>query len=119
MTMKKSTYIRLEQEAHNGSLKTKADAGNADAAFDWAWCLEKGIGTEENLQEALKYYLSAAELGDLHALGNAAAIMLNEDGENDKAINMMQKAARLYQKAERLKPKECTGADLTALCSIP
>ena len=50
--------------------KTKADAGNADAAFDWAWCLEKGIGTEENIEEAVKYYRQAAEYGDSLAMQN-------------------------------------------------
>ena len=92
--MKKSNInIRLQKGATSGELKAKADAGDADAAFDWAWCLEKGLGTDENVQEAVKYYLMAAEQGDKHALANAASLMFNEEGISDKSIRMMQEAA--------------------------
>lgn len=92
--MKKSIHNKLEQDARSGVLKGKADNGDTDAAFDWAWCLEHGIGTEESTQEAIKYYLTAARQGDKHALANAAVLMIDGNEKNEEAIGMLQEAAR-------------------------
>lgn len=128
--MKKSIHNKLEQDARSGVLKGKADNGDTDAAFDWAWCLEKGIGTEENIEEAVKYYRQAAESGDTIALGNAGALLAQEDATLQEGLALIHQAAdagseyaafnlfRHYQKAHHTR-KAMRYLKIAAAAQIP
>ncbi|MBQ5697703.1 MAG: sel1 repeat family protein, partial [Muribaculaceae bacterium] len=44
-----------------------AQLGHADACYNYAVCLQKGIGTSQNKRAAISYLKKAAELGHLRA----------------------------------------------------
>ena len=50
-------------------LKVAAVSGHAQASFDYAVSLEKGVGIKRNEKLALRYYLRSALLGDSDAVG--------------------------------------------------
>ncbi len=75
-------------------LKQKADAGDSDAAFDYALSLFNGTGAEPDTGEALHYFMQAARTGDMHALSNVAAIRFNKDENDREAIRLFHRAAR-------------------------
>lgn len=68
---------------------------NIDAVFNLAMCYYRGIGTEKNVQEALKWFMNAAEQGDDQAMYNIA--ITYHDG---KEVNRdMNEAKKWYMKA--------------------
>ncbi|KAF9974353.1 hypothetical protein BGZ73_002239 [Actinomortierella ambigua] len=73
-------------DADNGcvsSLRQAAAQGNANAMYDLGWCLEKGKGVEQNIAEAVEWYLKAAEHGSLDA-----KMKLGEMHQNGQGVPM-------------------------------
>lgn len=69
--------------------------GNIDAVFNLAMCYYRGIGTEKNVQEALKWFKNAAEQGDDQAMYNIA--ITYHDGK--EVSRDMDEAKKWYMKA--------------------
>ena len=65
-------------------------SGNIDAVFNLAMCYYRGIGTEKNVQEALKWFKNAAEQGDDQAMYNIA-ITYHDGLEVSRDMNEAQK----------------------------
>lgn len=64
----KFPIVGIDEKKGANLLKCAADAGNADAAFDYGVSLEKGAGVRKNEKAALIYYLRAALIGDTGAV---------------------------------------------------
>ncbi|WP_294547047.1 tetratricopeptide repeat protein [uncultured Bacteroides sp.] len=70
-------------------------SSNVDAVFNLAMCYYRGIGTEKNVQEALKWFKNAAEQGDDQAMYNIA--ITYHDGK--EVSRNMDEAKKWYMKA--------------------
>ena len=76
-----------------GTLRKKADAGDANAAYELGGRYFVGMGgVEKNLDEAMKWKLRAAGAGHPLAQSDVAVQMLHEN-KNDEALTWMTKAA--------------------------
>ncbi|MFA0810869.1 tetratricopeptide repeat protein [Microbulbifer epialgicus] len=56
-------YEKGQYEEAFAQYKNLAEQGNVDCQIFVAWMYQKGLGIEENQDEALKWYKQAAELG--------------------------------------------------------
>ena len=57
------------------SLLAKAQGGDVDAQFDLAYAYDSGQGTARNEDEALRWYLAAAQKGHIEAMNSAGSIL--------------------------------------------
>lgn len=62
--------------------KEAAEAGNPNALYNYAKCLQKGDGVDKNFREAFKYYKRAFEEGEISAAKNIAECLFNGDEES-------------------------------------
>lgn len=78
-------------------LRTKAEKGNVAAAVLIAEAYENGQGIAPNLQEALKWYVMAADAGDVSGMRAASRMLGNGSGtrvDRVRATAYMRKAAQ-------------------------
>ena len=97
----KQTHVLAESFR---SALTLANAGNTEAQYALARMYEKGVGVEQNIQEAITWYERAGEQGHSKALYRLGYYFLLGKGVEknlDKAFNYMQQAAQLgYGRAQ-------------------
>lgn len=95
----------VEAEKAAALYRRAAEAGSASAACHYAYCLEKGVGLEQDLGAALDWYKRAADDGDATAAYNFAILSENGNGcEKDPA-----RAAAYYEKAYELGDRKAAG----------
>lgn len=74
--------LPVNQKEAAACFKEAADAGNANAMYNYAKCLEKGTGIDKNFKEAYKYYKFAFERGETRAAKNIADMLFKGDDES-------------------------------------
>lgn len=75
-----------------GHVEKLGREGNPAAMALWACILDEGLGVAPCPEEAARWYLKAAEAGDVLAMGNLAC-KLYEKGDRREAVNWYRKAA--------------------------
>ena len=90
--------------------KAKAEAGDADAQFNLGVMYYQGLGVEQDLKEAVKWYQKAADQGDV-AMAQFNLGVMYEKGkgvEQDfkEAVKWYQKAADQGDAMAQLRPWE-------------
>lgn len=91
-----STYAKLgASERALPMLRSAAEAGHPRAAALLAWLHENGRGTENNIEEAKRWYRRAAEQGQADAMAALGRLLLRDLAERDAARQLLQKAAQL------------------------
>jgi len=91
-----STYAKLgHPERALPMLRSAAEAGHPRAAALLGWLHENGRGTEKSIEEARRWYRSAAEQGQADAMAALGRLLLRDSAERDAARLMLQKAAQL------------------------
>ena len=76
----------------------KARNGVSEAMVNLGYCYEKGIGTEQNSSEAVRWAMRAAGLGESQGMCNLARYYENGNGiekDQEKANSWYRKAALL------------------------
>lgn len=93
-----STYVHLGDPVRALSmLQAAASVGHLRAAALLGWLHEEGRGTAENIDEAKRWYLVAAEQGQADAMAALGRLSLQESAPEaqDSAWQWFEKAARL------------------------
>jgi TPR repeat protein len=75
------------------ALQTKAEQGDAWAQLNLGAAYDNAIGTERNVEQAIRWYKLAAEQGLAEAQFNLAHILVDEDISAVRAAKWMAKAA--------------------------
>lgn len=84
--------ITADEAKRLDTFKREATLGNAGAQYALAQIYQHGIGVQQNMDEAIKYYQLAAAQQDLRALYNLSVLYL--DGRDiKKGFDLLQDAA--------------------------
>lgn len=90
---------RLERDPVRGFelLRQVAEAGGSEAFAQVAKCYEQGVGTAQNMEQALVFWKMAAEMGDVDAL-----VRVGEFYEKELVTGQvnLEEAARYYARAK-------------------
>lgn len=84
----KEAVLLFREGKHHAAIEAAlplAEDGEVDALFLLAYAAETGQGMEVSREEALKYYLKAAEKGSKEAVYRRALILLNSEDEKEHA----------------------------------
>ena len=73
--------------------KKAAELEDPEGIWSLALAYEHGRGVEENVDEAIKLFTHAADLGHAKSMHNIGAIYLNEKNDVDKALYWFKKSA--------------------------
>lgn len=87
-----------EQAFEQFRLAAEEDAQHTDSRFNLALMCQRGVGTEKNIEEAIRWYEEAAKNGDDAAMYNLAALYRDGDEgfdvDDEKFFYWMRMAAR-------------------------
>lgn len=78
--------------------KIASEEGYAVAQLKYGICCQNGFGVTQNVSEALKWFVTAAELGNADAMNSAALILIDMGNvENiNKGIDWLKKASEVH-----------------------
>jgi len=92
VTVSNANTILTEPEKVFQEYYAAARDGDSEAQFNLAECFANGTGTERDIDEALKWYSSAANQGNDDATVKLYSLCL-EKNEEEKALSILQVAA--------------------------
>lgn len=72
--------------------KKSADNGNVSAMYNTGFKYYTGTGVQKSIENAKKYYLKAAKLNDVDAMGSIGSIYI-EEGNIEEGLNYLKSAA--------------------------
>ncbi|EPH31209.1 hypothetical protein GCM10025882_22250 [Acinetobacter gyllenbergii] len=72
--------------------KKSADNGNISAMYNTGFKYYTGVGVQKNIENAKKYYLKAAKLNDVDAMGSIGSVYI-EEGNTEEGLIYLKRAA--------------------------